>query len=460
MTTPFRIGPQQVPGGDIAKVLAIVNKNMRDLRRDVVRLPVVLDIPEDIQSNYGTTNDMTMISTTLIGGVISPPARGVRLEAWGQVQNHSGATATVEIHAMFGTTTASVVTATLDDIGASTTIRHLTYALDITRARTFVDSASAGQDGVRFDGTYDYARRGADLTGNADSPRGIISLWFKRKAITSSQRVWGSQLPASSSQSFFIEFDAGSVETNDKIRIFGANGATVLDAHTTATTDMASWHHFLASWDLSGTLTLNMYLDDVRTSSSVTTILTSTIDYSDATYDHYVGAYHPATGAERLLNAEISELYVNYSEFLDFTVVANRRLFNDGAGNPVDLGANGQTPTGNAPLVHAPDGDPRRNKGIGGGFSLFGNLDGIPGPVPAPSSADTGQVYRSQLQVSNVTVNAPGPAEDTLIDRKTFYTTTSGPDIEADQIIRVIGRNSVARASTGIELFRARVDLI
>ena len=459
MTTPFRIGPQQIPGGDIAKILAIVNKNMRDLRRDVTRLPVVLDVPENIQNNFGTTQQITLISTTITGGLISPPARGIRLEAYGQIQNHTGATATFEISAEFGGTTASVITATLDDLGASTTIRHLTYGLDITRGRTVISTASQGKAGSNYDGAFDYARRGADLSGNADSPRGIISFWFKRRVVTTNQRIWGSQLPASNSDGFFLEFDAGSAETDNKIRILGTQGATVLDAHTTATTDTTSWHHFLAGWDLSTTLTLNMYMDDVRTSSSVTTILTSTINYSDVTFDHYVGAQHPAAGFQKLLDADLAELYVNLAETLDFTVVANRRFFNDGAGAPVSLGASGQTPTGNSPLVYAPDGNPARNLGTGGDFSAQGSIDAIDGPTPTVAG-DVGQVYRAQMQVSGVTLNAAQPSEDTLIDRKTFYAATSVPDLETDLILRIKGKSSAATANTGIDIYRARVDLV
>ena len=82
MTDPFRISPQNIPGGDLARVLSIVNKNMRDLRRDVTKLPVVLDVPEDITATYGHASAAVIASMTIIGGTISPPARGVRVEMY------------------------------------------------------------------------------------------------------------------------------------------------------------------------------------------------------------------------------------------------------------------------------------------------------------------------------------------------------------------------------------------
>ena len=458
MTTPFRIGPQQIPGGELSKVLAVVNKNIRDLRRDVVRLPVVIDIPENINSTFGTTSRMALISTTVTGGLISPPARGIRLEAYGQIQNHTGATATFEIEAVFGGTTASVITATLDDVGASSTVRHLNYALDITRGRTIIEAASAGREGVRFDGTYDYAKI-SNISTAGDSPRGIASLWFKRKAISSGQRIWTTMVPSTLSQFFIVDFD--SADNSIRVRGLDGGGSTILDGRTAAITDTGSWHHILIGWDLSTTLTLDMYLDDARTSSTVTTasLVTGSINHSDGTFAQYIGAYEPAAGATDLLNAEVSEFYFNQTEFLDFTQVANRRLFNDGAGAPVYLGASGQTPTGNAPSVYAPSGNPTVNKGHGGGFTVYGELDAVAGPTPA-SSGDTGQIYRAQVQISNATLNAAQPGEDTLIDKKTFYNATSVPDLETDLVLTISGKNSAASPATGIDFFRARVDLV
>ena len=51
---------------------------------------------------------------------------------------------------------------------------------------------------------------------------------------------------------------------------------------------------------------------------------------------------------------DIGDLWFN-TEFIDFDVEANRRLFSDSNLNPINLGTNGELPTGNQPLIFMGD---------------------------------------------------------------------------------------------------------
>lgn len=85
----------------------------------------------------------------------------------------------------------------------------------------------------------------------------------------------------------------------------------------------------------------------------------------------YVGGYDGAG-----IKMDVADFWCAPSQFIDFTIEANRRKFIDAAGKPVDLGADGSTPTGTAPAIffsgdHATFGT---NKGTGGSFTLTGTL--------------------------------------------------------------------------------------
>ncbi len=76
------------------------------------------------------------------------------------------------------------------------------------------------------------------------------------------------------------------------------------------------------------------------------------------------------------LTFDTADMWIAPGQFIDFSVESNRRKFIDADGKPVDLGADGSTPTGTAPAIFF-SGDPLAfptNKGTGGSFTLAGSL--------------------------------------------------------------------------------------
>lgn len=236
-------------------------------------------------------------------------------------------------------------------------------------------------DAADFDGTNDYLTRGADLTGIADGKAGALSFWVRIDGGD------GGTMDIVGGTSFFRCLK----NTSNQFSVLGftsAGGGAILSIRTSgAYTAGATWLHVLASWDLA-TAAAHLYINDVSDLVS-TTLTDDTINYTAGEFA--VGAFN--TGVLKF-NGCIAEAWFN-TAYIDFSVEANRRKFIDADGKPVDLGADGSTPTGGAPLVylHLDDGEAVANfavnAGTGEGFTITGTLDTADtspsGEAPPPS---------------------------------------------------------------------------
>jgi len=233
-------------------------------------------------------------------------------------------------------------------------------------------------DSADFDGTNDYMTRGAGLTNAADSKTGILSMWvrldtggdFVTLAMLSSSRTAGGaptnsfvvQRSFATNRFLILARDAANTTTALHMRTFNVFNAS------------ATWLHLLASWDLAAGAT-HLYINDVSDRDTVSAVDTN-IDYTYA--DWSVGAHPDATIK---FAGCIADAYFAPGQYLDFSLVANRRKFISASGKPVHLGATGALPTGVAPIVyqHLDNGEAvanfATNRGTGGNFTITGTLD-------------------------------------------------------------------------------------
>lgn len=228
--------------------------------------------------------------------------------------------------------------------------------------------------GVTFDGTNDYLLRGGDLTGNADGQIFTGSVWFRRNSTGSQQRIGGGQ---------FGRWQIELLSATDEVKFECENGSgsVILQVNSSAVTD-SGWHHILWSFDLSNASNRHIYLDDAS-DLSVTTYTNDTIDYTVS--QHAIGA---ATNGNFKFNGDLADVWIDFDQYIDFSVESNRRDFIGPNGGTVDLGSDGSTPTGTAPIMffsgttstwHTNDGD-------GGGFTENGALtDAATNPPMEPS---------------------------------------------------------------------------
>lgn len=224
-------------------------------------------------------------------------------------------------------------------------------------------------DGADFDGTNDYMNRGGGLTGAADSKLGIVSFWIRIDGGNGSSRYIFYR--SSGSIQNYIEIDSAN-----KIWMFfddSTNSPVVQLSSASTYLASATWLHILASWDLANT-TGHYYINDVSAPGDAI-FTNNTIDYTLS--DTEIGA----AGTVGKFNGCIADLYFAPGQYLDFSLVSNRRKFISASGKPVHLGTDGSLPTGTAPIMyhHIDDGEAvanfATNRGTGGNFTITGSLD-------------------------------------------------------------------------------------
>jgi hypothetical protein len=214
-------------------------------------------------------------------------------------------------------------------------------------------------EAVRMDGTNDYSARGADLDGLVDSRVGIVSFWFRSKSLAN-----GQQILSNNTNKFLIHHNYGGYI---EVQLWNTSAGLALNPLTTGAVAIDTWHHILLAWDIINGDS-KMFLNDTQVFTSAST---GSLDIDLTAADWSVGAR--ATPGQ-YYNGCLSNLYANFAETLDLSVVANRRLFDDGAGVPVGLGGDGSLVTGNQPEIYF-NGDSANwgtNLGSGGNFTVFG----------------------------------------------------------------------------------------
>lgn len=209
--------------------------------------------------------------------------------------------------------------------------------------------------GSEYDGSNDYATRGAELTGLVDGKTGIVSFW---------QLNGSTGLILTNGTS---EGTSGLTINASQIRGRNSAGTSILNISANPTPSDGVWRHILVSWDLTNTSKRHLYVND-SSALSVATYTDDTIDYTKANWSVAAGTSGAAKNA-----VQLSELFFHTS-YLDLSILANRRKFIGGDGRPVNLGADGSTPLTVQPLLYVPNGDPSTNAGSGGNFTITGEL--------------------------------------------------------------------------------------
>lgn len=230
-----------------------------------------------------------------------------------------------------------------------------------------VAAAAFAVDAAVFDGTNDFMSRGAGLTGAADSKVATISFWISFNGGDGAL------------QTIFRD-DAGigmNLERTAANKIHmkcldSAGTTTVAEVTSTTSVVIASgWTHVALAFDaVAGTVQL--YLDGSADGTSKTTN-NAEADWTRS--DHHIGA---AGGGGNKIDADLAEFYFNSVAFLDLS--SNITKFRTTGGKPENLGSDGSTPSGSAPIMYhtIADGgaaaDLADNQGGGGNFSITGTL--------------------------------------------------------------------------------------
>lgn len=228
---------------------------------------------------------------------------------------------------------------------------------------------------VDFDGTNDYMKTGAGLTGASDSGLGTVSFWIRLDGgdttfmtiLHAATTVGG---PAS-------RFRVRRQDTN-KLSIVGVNSAntTILDGSTlNSLVSGSNWHHIAISFDLSDTGKRHFIVDGIEDGSWFT-YTNSTIDYTVA--DWTIGGQ--ANGGTKF-NGCIAEFYFTMGQYIDLSNATNLAKLRNNANKPVNLGVTGTAPGLGTPNIYCrvnsvgTASDFATNLGSGGNFTITGSLD-------------------------------------------------------------------------------------
>jgi len=226
-------------------------------------------------------------------------------------------------------------------------------------------------DAVTFNGTNDYLTRGSDFTSNADGSQFILSTWVRLAAAPGSFTI-----VANTDGWVFIGINASGFYC----AVFNEAADRFLDVtDNTVSLGDGNWHHIALSIDTNfaaGNKLVKLAIDGTAKTPTVTDGDGAfNIDFTQANWA--VGA---TTSAAELFNGDMAELYLALNQYLDVTQAANNQKFRSSGGKPVNLGADGSTPTGTAPTVylHLDDGEAAANfaanAGSGGGMTVNGAL--------------------------------------------------------------------------------------
>ena len=237
----------------------------------------------------------------------------------------------------------------------------------------FLPAAAAAAytcDAADFDGTNDALNRGADFTGAADSSQFILSFWFR---IDGGDGV-NMRLLRGASSGFDLMRQTTNVFRFDIYDNADVTELVRMDTVGTYTTS-ATWRHFLASCDTNftaGNKLTHMYITDVSDKNLIV----------DSALGNTINLTHTEWRiSENFFNGALAEFYFAPGQYLDFSVEANRRKFISATGKPVDLGADGSTPTGATPILYLRMADGAAastfgtNLASGGGMTITGALD-------------------------------------------------------------------------------------
>lgn len=220
---------------------------------------------------------------------------------------------------------------------------------------------------VDFNGSTDYVLLNSGFTGAADSSTGIFSAWMRFDGGD------GAEMRFLASPSNALWFGRSGGNTFN-VSVCGAGNNPVLTFASISTyTAGATWLNLLASWDTNfsaGNKIANLYVNDVNDRAVPTDVgVAFNVKYTQTAWALGRPAFH-----DTLLNGCLAEMYFAPGQFLDFSVTANRRRFISSTGKAVDLGIDGSTPTGTAPILYLknPAASVGTNSGTGGDFTIGG----------------------------------------------------------------------------------------
>lgn len=238
----------------------------------------------------------------------------------------------------------------------------------------FLGQSGYNADAVEFDGSNDWMSR-SGITGLSDSKTVTLSFWANRDSTGGTQNLFQLVLFSGTISRFFtVDLNSsGNLVLNGQ----AAGVGTVLQATSNSALTAGSWVHVLISFDLANSSNRAVYLNGSADSTNWATYSNTSMSLGSINSAR-IGS-RPDNEPSFIYNGGLSEFWFDTS-YLDLSVESNRRKFIDASNKPVNLGSNGQTPTGSSPLIYqrvVPGQNANAfltNRGTGGDWTQNGTL--------------------------------------------------------------------------------------
>jgi hypothetical protein len=214
---------------------------------------------------------------------------------------------------------------------------------------------------VRFATAANDFMYAGSLANTVDAPRGTYSVWLRFQAGDGQLQM------LSVAQVVGIGGVVRTASNQFELLMQNCLGVPLLDVRSAgAYTAASGWVHLLASWDVTANRA-QLYVGDAVDEQANPGIVAGNICYASLRWG--IGGL-----AGGQLDADVAELYADLTTSLDLSVDANRRMFSDPDGKPVDLGPQCSTPAGHVPTgcFTGAVATWSTNQGTGAGFAMGG----------------------------------------------------------------------------------------
>ena len=220
---------------------------------------------------------------------------------------------------------------------------------------------------VEFDGTNDYLETTTGLNGITDNNLALASVWLYYTGGNPTFYITSGG-SSNANDNLGLQFYIGAAFLNVVLWNGAASPSTVFQQQFSTTLTSNAWNHVLISRNAGD---WQFYLND----ASAGTATGATTQNTLWTQPNILLSGTHANKAQA--QWEPSEFYIT-NEYLDLSIVENRRKFITASGKPVFLGADGSTPTGNQPAIFFSGGQTTFGNGInagsGGNFTPTGTI--------------------------------------------------------------------------------------
>lgn len=223
---------------------------------------------------------------------------------------------------------------------------------------------------VSFDGTNDLLSNSASILSDSKLISGVITVKYN---------------PGISTGDFFATVDSGSLRfilNNDsgnfEIKAYNSSNVEILRLLTSSLVSAGNiWRNIMFSADLANASNRWIYIEDSSSLSSAPTYTDDTMELSGGGAPANYVASEDGVSKKQF---DISRIWLNDGQAIDWSLESNRRKVISANGKPVDFGYNGSFLTGSQPKIYleqrageSPE-DFAVNKGSGGDFTITGTL--------------------------------------------------------------------------------------